>query len=189
MDTQRNNEKAFDENLFGLLLKQFGGAEGELPMVIAYLTQATTDRDALRKSTLVRIAREKLKHANIVGSMLLQMTQGRTGPLSTKFDQAELLELLSRKGVINGNLARASALLRDFNESKNPLYAGRHYASDPMVYLKANIATEEIQIAAYEKIAALTMDSNFVSALNYAKGRQILHRDELIDLLRRAAEN
>lgn len=189
MSTQENIEKTFDENLFGLLLQQFSGNEGELPMAIAYLTQATNDTDSLRRSTLVRIAREKIKHANIVGAMLLQMAQGRSGPLSTKFNQAELTELLSKKGVQNGNLERASSLLRNFKNSNTLEYSGRHYASDPLVYLKANIVTEEKQIAAYEMIAALTKESNFVSAVNYAKARQILHRDEFIDLLRRAKEN
>lgn len=188
MDTHYTRQRGFNEVLFGLLLQQFAGSEGELPMAIAYLTQATNDADALRKSSLVRIAREKIKHANIVGAMLLQMTRGRTGPLSTRFDQADLRDLLAQEGVQHGNIERASTLLKDFNETRHLQTEGRHYATDPMIYLKANIVTEEKQIAAYEQIAALTVDSNFVSALNYAKARQILHRDELIDLLRRAGK-
>jgi Mn-containing catalase len=187
-NTHPTSQRSFDEELFGLLLRQFAGSEGELPMAIAYLTQATNDPDALRKSSLVRIAREKIKHANIVGAMLLQMTRGRTGALSTRFDQADLRDLLAKEGVQHGNIERASVLLKDFNETRHAQTEGRHYATDPMIYLKANIVTEEKQIAAYGQIAALTLDSHFVSALNYAKSRQIQHRDEFIDLLRRAGE-
>lgn len=59
MNNQHGNRYHFDENLFELLLWQFSGSEGELPMTIAYLTQAANEDYALRKSTLVRIATGK----------------------------------------------------------------------------------------------------------------------------------
>ena len=186
MDTRptRNN---FNVNLFDLLLLQFGGSEGELPMAIAYLTQATNENNANRKATLVRIAREKIQHADTLGSMLLQMVQGRTGPLSRRMDRNELNQVLAKQGVANNNLDQATVSLEAFLGAEPVTSEARHYASDPRVYLSANILTEEKQIAAYERIAEITTDSNFLSALNYAKFRQIQHRDEFKDLLRRAS--
>lgn len=171
MNTQQGNQLPFNEGLFELLLLQFAGDGGELPIAIAYLSQAANEDDALLKSTLVRIAREKIKHANILGSMLLQMAQGRSGPLSTTLDQSELQEVLATKGVRNDNHERASILLERFSGIKNLQASAPHFASDPKAFLEANIITEEAQIAAYEKIALLTTDRNFVSALNYAKAR------------------
>lgn len=188
MNNPQGTQLPFDEHLFELLLQQFAGNEGELPMAIAYLTQATTDDDALRKSTLVRIAREKIKHANIVGAMLLQMAHGRTGPLSTNVDQDELGELLAKKGGNDENFERARLLMGNLSKVKGAPDPERHYASDPKVYLQANIVTEDKQIAAYEKMASLTTVSNFISALNYAKARQLQHRDELVSLLQRVSE-
>jgi Mn-containing catalase len=180
-------QRQFNDPLFKLLLQQLGGSEGELPMAIAYLTQATTDNDAARKSALVRIAREKIKHADLLGSMLLQLTKGGGGPLPTHLDREELRDLLKNKGLRNDNVERASVLLKSFIEAEDVQSSARYYASDPKIYLAANIATEDKQIAAYEELATLTTDSNFVSALNYAKSRQIDHRAEFVDLLRRAS--
>ena len=155
-------------------------------MAIAYLTQASNERDPMRRASLVRIAREKIKHADTLGSILLQMAQGRTGPLSTRMNQSELRDLLNNKGLKNNNLESASHSLKSFLDATPVESAERHYAEDPSVYLCANIATEEKQIAAYERIAELTTDSNFLSAVNFAKARQVQHRDEFLDLLRRA---
>ena len=187
MNNQPGSQRPFDENLFELLLQQFSGSDGELPMAIAYLSQAATDDNALRKSTLVRIAREKIKHANIVGSMLIHMARGRAGPLSPKLDEDELRELLAKQGRHHTNLDRARVLLSNFSKAKAAPDPERHYATDPRVYLQANIVTEDKQIAAYEKMAALTTESSFISALNYAKARQQQHRDELVDLLQRVS--
>lgn len=185
MNLPRDKNAEFNVKLFDLLLLQFGGTEGELTMAVAYLTQATTDDNAMRKAALVRIAREKIKHADTLGSILLQLTQGRMGPLSTSMSRTELRALLTAKGLKNNNMERATESLNAFLAAENLPSEERHYASDPKIYLAANIATEEKQIAAYERIAQLTTDSNFVSALNYAKARQIQHRDEFLDLLRR----
>jgi Mn-containing catalase len=188
MNNQPASNRPFDESLFDLLLQQFSGSDGELPMAIAYLTQATTDDNALRKSTLVRIAKEKIKHANIVGSMLLKMAHGTSGPLSTHLDEGELRELLAQQGGHHKNLDRARVLLGKFSKAKAPSDPERHYASDPKVYLQANIVTEDKQIAAYEEMASLTTEGNFISALNYAKARQLQHREELVGLLQQVSE-
>ena len=76
-----------DIKFFDLLLAQFGGSEGELPSAIAYLTQASNEDHPARKASLVRIARAKLRHANILGSILLQISKNQTGPLSTRINQ------------------------------------------------------------------------------------------------------
>jgi Mn-containing catalase len=186
MNLPQDKNTELNIKLFDLLLLQFGGSEGELTMAIAYLTQATTDDNAMRKAALVRIAREKIKHADTLGSILLHLNQGRTGPLSTSMSRTELRTLLTVKGLKNNNMERATESLNAFLAAETSPSGERHYASDPKVYLAANIATEERQIAAYGRIAHLTTDSNFVSALNYAKSRQIQHRDEFLDLLRRA---
>jgi Mn-containing catalase len=185
MHNSSDNPKYFNVKFFDLLLAQFGGAEGELPMAIAYLTQATTEIHPARKAALVRIAREKIKHADTLGSMLLQMAHKRSGPLSAQIKRSELNELLVNKDVRDDHLKRASTLLKNFMSAEHPQPTERHYAADPTIYLAANIATEERQIAAYEQLAGLTTNSHFLSALNFAKARQILHREEFLDLLSR----
>lgn len=186
MDTPNRNT-SFHVQLFDLLLVQFGGSEGELPMAIAYLTQATGETNAMRKAALVRIAREKIRHAEILGSMLVQMSRGGTGPLSTSVNRSELNDLLLNQEVASGYLDRAASSLQSFIDAETTGAQDRHFAPDPRVYLAANIVTEDKQIAAYEQLAALAADTDFVSALNYAKSRQQQHRNEFVDLLRRAS--
>jgi hypothetical protein len=66
-----------DFKFFDLLLEQFCGYEGKLIMAIAYLTQAACDIDAARREALIRIARQKIKHADIPRMILLQIAKGR----------------------------------------------------------------------------------------------------------------
>lgn len=121
----------FNQTLVNLLFAQFSGPEGELPMAIAYLTQATNENDPLRKATLVRIAKEKIKHAELLGAMLLQLKQRRTGPLFTHFDRDELQTLLSNKGIGRDSLEQATALLKEFPTNNEAASVDRHYAIDP----------------------------------------------------------
>ncbi|MEE4104503.1 hypothetical protein V2I78_10460 [Pseudomonas viridiflava] len=79
MNLPQDKNTELNIKLFDLLLLQFGGSEGELTMAIAYLTQATTDDNAMRKAALVRIAREKIKHADTLGSILLTPPRAERG--------------------------------------------------------------------------------------------------------------
>ena len=170
---------------FDLLLAQFGGSEGELPSAIAYLTQASNEDHPTRKASLIRIARVKLQHADIVGSILLQISTNRAGPLSTRIDRDEFKKFLNIKGITIDDYDAAPVSLREFSKTKLKRPAGPNFSHNPQKYLAANILTEEHQIVTYQRLVGLTEDSNFISALNYVKARQIEHRDEFIEMLRR----
>lgn len=176
---------ASEIKFFDLLLAQFGGSEGELPSAIAYLTQASNEDHPARKASLVQIARAKLRHADILGSMLLQISKNRTGPLATRIDRDEFKKFLNIKGITINDYDVAPASLRDVSNTKLKRPSSPHFSYDPQKYLSANIRTEEQQIITYQHLVSLTKDSNFISALNYVQARQIEHRDEFIEMLRR----
>jgi len=183
--TRANEKLVSDLRFFDLLLQQFGGHEGELTMAIAYLTQAVGDDDPARKATLVRIARRKIRHADILGSILLHLAKGSSGPLSKTMDQAALAEFLAQKGFTINYFDHAASTLNKLTAGGEQNSALIHYSSSPRAYLTADILLEDRQISVYSQLVSLTSEPSFISALNYAKYAQIQHREDLVDLRRR----
>ena len=184
MTTSTNNTVLTDIKFFDLLLAQFKGSDGELPTSLSYLTQAMDENNRGRKASLIRIAREKLRNTEILGSILLQISKGQTGPISSHVDRRELDRFLVNKGVSADLYGSGLALLQDSAiSSETALGAADRPYPDPKKYLQANILVEEKQIATYEQLASLTKVPNFLSALRYIQARQIQHRDEFVDML------
>ncbi len=186
--TRANKKFLSDLKFLDLLLQQFGGHEGELTMAIAYLTQAVSDDDPARKATLVRIARRKIRHADILGAILLHLAKGRSGPLPKNMDRAELADFLKGKGFTINYYDKASLSLEKLSIAENPTGAGTRYSSSPRAYLTADILSEDVQIKAYEDLISLTSEPAYISALNYARETQVQHRKDLIDLRDRIAD-
>ena len=171
-----------DLKFFDLLLEQFAGYEGELTMAVAYLTQAAYDVDATRRETLIRIARQKIKHADILRMILLQIAQGRDACSSTRPGLTELVSYLIEQGMkIRRYEARAQAWPSAVDEEQ-PLIAPR-YAGNPKNYLEADVASEDKQIAVYRRLVSLTSDMTFSNALDHLRRAQKQHRLDLLGLL------
>jgi Mn-containing catalase len=151
-------------------------------MAIAYLTQAVNDTDPIRKATLVRIARRKIRHADILGAILIQIAKGTKGPLPTRMDRKELSDFLFRKGFKTNYHEHATVSLTNLMKEENRPTGNGHYLGNPKDYLMANILSEEKQILIYQQLTSLTSEANYVSALNYVKAAQIQHREDLIEL-------
>jgi len=186
MKNPSTNEFLSDIKFFDLLLEQFKWDDGELPTSIAYLTQAMNEDYPPRKASLVRIAREKLRNSDTLGSILLMISRGKTGPLPGRVDRRQFEKFLANKGVSKEKYGAGLASLSDVAMSAGSGSSPKNlYHLDPRKYLHANIIVEEKQIITYEKLVSMTTDSNFVSALNSVQARQIQHRDEFVDMLRR----
>ncbi|MEB0122591.1 manganese catalase family protein [Pseudomonas sp. CCI1.2] len=170
---------------FALLLEQFRGTEGEVAMATAYLTQAVADESPQRRAAFIRIAREKLNHAEMLGAILLLMANGVRGPLSVRANRDELKVLLQQKDSKKNNFNIAECIFNTSVKSDGYSSIARHHAANPKHYLFENIRTETMQIAIYDELVGLTDNKKFITTLNYVKSRQLQHRGELIDLLRR----
>ncbi|HEX8596688.1 MAG TPA: manganese catalase family protein [Pseudomonas sp.] len=175
-----------DLKFFDLLLEQFRGQQGELPTASAYLVQASTEYNRTRRANLIRIAKTKIKHADILGSILLQISKGVSGPLSTRIDRNEFKEFLSFNGISTHKFSAGLSQLRLAPNSRQPIDSNQ-LSNNPKKYLTANIDTETKQIIAYQRLVELTDDANFISALNYIQARQIQHRNDFIEMLRSLA--
>lgn len=168
-----------DLKFFDLLLEQFSGYEGELTMAIAYLTQAAYDIDPVRRETLIRIARQKIKHADILRMMLLQIAQGRATQTSEYACLNELASYLIEQGM---KTRCYEARTRAWPSAEQPLPAPR-YAGNPKNYLEADVACEDKQITVYRRLVSLTSNATFISALSHLRRAQKQHRLDLLELL------
>ena len=120
---------------FDLLLEQFSGSEGELPLAITYLAQAVDVEDGIYKATLIRIAKAKIRHADIMGSILLQIAKDQIGPLSIAPDSEKLENFLINNGFHNFQYQRAIYSL-DKALGQNSI---RCPGQSAKIYIKANI--------------------------------------------------
>lgn len=62
--------------LAGIILEQYGGADGELSASLRYLSQRFTMPDNMGKGLLTDIGTEELGHLEIIGSIVGQLTDG-----------------------------------------------------------------------------------------------------------------
>lgn len=172
---------------FDLLLQQFRGTEGELPMATTYLSQAIAEEDPLHKAVLIRIAKEKIKSATVLASILLALAKGRTASVSGQSENTEFGRLLKSNGITGNSLERAEASVHNMPDHSHTPSSGHHknHRPDHSLRLRSNIATEERQIAVYEKLTRLTSNSHFVSALNQVRRRQVKHLNEFSNLLKK----
>jgi Mn-containing catalase len=171
-----------DLKFFDLLLEQFSGYEGELTMAIAYLTQAADDTDPVRRETLIRIARQKIKHADILRMILLQIAQGRATQTSEDACLNELASYLIEQGMKTRRYEARTRAWPSAEGAEQPLTAPR-YAGNPKNYLEADVACEAKQVAVYRRLVSLTSNAIFISALGHLRRAQKQHRIDLLELL------
>ncbi|MCD5995694.1 manganese catalase family protein [Pseudomonas sp. CDFA 602] len=185
MTNQQNSDLTPDSAFFDLLLEQFRGVEGELPMATAYFAQAVDETDATYKTTLTRIAKEKISNARVLASILLELAKGQQAgqqDLEVEPDYDQLRTLLIDKGIEND-------VLRDTQDAAERTAGAASRAEQAEAgmsrehYLRQYIATEDKQIAIYERLITMTSNSYFLAALNQATQRQIKHRNEFAQLL------
>jgi len=185
MTNQQNSDLTPESAFFDLLLEQFRGVEGELPMATAYFAQAVDETDATYKTTLIRIAKEKISNARLLASILLELAKGQQAgqqDLEVEPDHDQLRTLLIDKGIEND-------VLRDTQDAAERTAGAASRAEQAEAgtsrehYLRQYIATEDKQIAIYERLITMTSNSYFLAALNQAMQRQIKHRNEFAQLL------
>ena len=64
--------------LAGIILEQYGGADGELSASLRYLSQRFTMPDNMGKGLLTDIGTEELGHLEMVGTIVHQLTRNLT---------------------------------------------------------------------------------------------------------------
>ncbi|MGI8746973.1 MAG: manganese catalase family protein, partial [Deinococcus sp.] len=88
-----------DPRFAGLLLEQFGGANGELKAAMQYFVQSFGARQAFpdKYDLLMDIATEEFSHLEIVGAIITMLLDGVNGELEDAAEESEIMQLLKGK--------------------------------------------------------------------------------------------
>ncbi len=153
-----------DVRFGGMLLEQFGGANGELAAAMQYTIQGWSCVDDLaRRDLLLDIGTEELSHLEVVGALIRMHLK----PLKTEREAAEADPLVAIAGGGGLNL---------FNSAGNPWTADYLKISGEMdVDLRSNIAAEARAKIVYERLIDHTDDPGSIDTLQFLMTREITH--------------
>ncbi len=164
------NIKKRDPRLAGLIVTQYGGAQGELGAALRYLNQRYTMPDAKGRALLTDIGTEELGHVEMICSMIYQLTKGAS---------KEELE----KAGFDSHYAEHGLDL--FPSNSSGISFTTDYISavgDPVANLYENMAAEQKARAIYENLINLTDDPDVIGPLLWLRQREIVHFNLFKDL-------
>lgn len=175
----KRNEDTFSSEFINLLLQQFSGEMGEIAMATNYLAQATSDHHPKRRRVLTSIAKRKIRHADILGTILISISKAQDSEPNTPKED-KIGKILESNGVSSTPYRSLFAIFTSLTQLPEKV---RRYSGDPKEYLTANIQAEDHQTFTYQRLIALTSNHNVITALKLAQKQQTSHRDELVRLL------
>lgn len=163
--------------LASLFLEQFGGPQGELAAAMRYFTQALAETDAGRKDMLLDIATEELSHLEVIGSMVVMLTQGVKGKLAEGRGDGELLAEITAGGdshTLSLLYGGGPALTNSSGVPWTAAYVDT--IGEPTADLRSNIAAEARAKLIYERLINVSDDPDVKQALGFLMTREIAHQ-------------
>src|SRR6201995_4342087 len=152
-----------DPRFGGMLLEQFGGANGELAAAMQYSIQGFNCEDAARKDLLMDIGTEELSHLEVVGALIRMHLK----PMKSDREAAEADPLVAIAG--GGGVAL-------FDSMGNPWTSTYLKITGELdVDLRSNIAAEARAKIVYERLIDHTQDPGTIDALQFLMTREITH--------------
>jgi Mn-containing catalase len=146
-----------------MLLKQFGGANGELAAAMQYSIQGLNCPDMARKDLLMDIGTEELSHLEIVGTLARMHLK----PMKKEREAAEVDPLVAIAGGGGVTLC---------NSMGNPWTADYLKITGELdVDLRSNIAAEARAKIVYERLINFCDDAGTKDALQFLMIREITH--------------
>ena len=164
------NIKKKDLRMAKYIITQFGGPDGELAAALRYFSQKFTMPDAHGRAVLNDISCEEISHAEIICSMVHQLTKGAT---------AEEMD----KAGLGGHYADHKTAIYPTDATGNP-FSATYFQSkgDPLADLQENMAAEQKARATYENLIALTDDEDIIAPLLFLHQREIIHFNRFKEL-------
>jgi Mn-containing catalase len=174
----------------GMLLEQFGGANGELAAAMRYFLQAFGAKHPYpdKYDLLMDIATEEFSHLEIVGATIQMLLQGINGELKLAADQADIMKLLNGNGakeevihqaIIQPQLLVSSgggpALTNSMGIPWSAAYINGDANGDLTVDLRSDIAAESRAKIVYEYLLQFTDDPYVKDTLHFLMAREVAH--------------
>jgi Mn-containing catalase len=177
-----------DPRFAGLLLEQFGGANGELKAAMQYFVQAFSVRQPYpdKYDLLMDIATEEFSHLEIVGATITMLLDGINGELKNAADRSDLMRLLHgsaakeeyiHEAMVNPQFLALSGGGPTLTNSQGVPWTGAYVNAngDLTVDLRSNIAAESRAKIVYEYLLQFTDDPHVQDSLRFLMTREIAH--------------
>jgi len=179
-----------DARFAGLLLEQFGGANGELKAAMTYFIQAFGCRKAFpdKYDLLMDIATEEFSHLEIVGATIQMLLTGINGDLKNAAEESEIMQVMgSKKNATMENLVHGALSTPQFftvsaggptlsNSAGVPFCGSWIDANgDLTVDLRSDIAAESRAKIVYEHLLQFTDDPLVKESLHFLMAREVAH--------------
>ena len=177
-----------DPRFAGLLLEQFGGANGELKAAMQYFVQAFSARQPYpeKYDLLMDIATEEFSHLEIVGATITMLLNGINGELKDAAERSDLMKLLHgsaakeeyiHEAMIQPQFLALSGGGPTLTNSQGVPWTGSYVTAngDLTVDLRSNIAAESRAKIVYEYLLQFTDDPYVQDSLRFLMTREIAH--------------
>lgn len=174
----------------GMLLEQFGGANGELAAATRYFLQAFGAKHPYpdKYDLLMDIATEEFSHLEIVGATIQMLLKGINGELKRAAENADIMKLLdgngSRDQMIHQAMVQPQILVTSgggpaFTNSMGVPWTAAYINGDAngdlSVDLRSDMAAESRAKITYEYLLQFTDDPLVKDSLNFLMTREVAH--------------
>ena len=164
------NIRTRNPKLAKLIVTQLGGADGELGASNRYLHQRYAMPYSEVKALLTDIGTEEMAHAEIVATMIYQLTRGINNH-EIRQDYAE-------------NFVEHTLGIYPQDSTGNPFHAlAFHSKGDPITDLTEDMAAEQKARTTYENLMMMTDDEDVLSVLRFLRQREIVHYQRFAEAL------
>lgn len=152
------------------MITQLGGANGELSAALRYLNQRYTMPDNKGKALLTDIGTEEMGHAEMISTMLYQLTKGAT------------IEEMKDAGFDGVYTEHGYGIYP--TDANGVPFTATYFAvtGDPLADLSEDMAAEQKARATYENLINLTDDPDVLAPLSFLRQREVVHYQRFKEL-------
>ena len=152
------------------IITQLGGANGELGAALRYLNQRYSMPDNKGKALLTDIGTEEMGHAEMISTMLYQLTKGAT------------IEEMKEAGFDAVYTEHGYGIYP--TDAAGVPFTATYFAvtGDPLADLSEDMAAEQKARATYENLINLTDDPDILAPLSFLRQREVVHYQRFKEL-------
>lgn len=146
-----------------IILSQYGGPDGELAASLRYLSQKFTMVTPQAIATLNDIGTEELAHLEMIGSIVMQLSQ-----------DADIDEI--KKAGFDSYYVDHGTAIYPASAAGVPFTAAYLQSKgDPVTDLYENMAAEQKARSTYDYILSLTDDPDVIAPIKFLREREVVH--------------
>ncbi|MCD7855960.1 MAG: manganese catalase family protein [Clostridiales bacterium] len=155
--------KNTDPALAKTILSQFGGPDGELAASLRYLSQKFTMVTPQAAAVLNDIATEELAHLEMIGSIVMQLSQDAD------------VDAIKKAGFDSYYVDHGTAIYPASAAGVPFSAAYLQSKGDPITDLYEDMAAEQKARSTYDYILSLTDDPDVIAPIKFLRAREIVH--------------